>query len=159
MTAAPAYQSWQIAWGSPRGFFVPERGRFQAMFLVALLFHSLILGTLWKMKADQKIEHIVELQSVDLMEPESEHPAAAPVVTPPKSAFEFLKMAIPIFNRPAAPEIRDVTPAVKRDEARMAEPERLIEKKTPLLQAMPAIKLDASAAAPKIAEIARVPQS
>lgn len=154
------YQVWQVTWGSPRGFFVPERGRFQSMFLVAILFHTFIFGTAWKMRSGKKIEHAVVLQSVDLIEPEIERDAPpAAEAQPPKSAFEFLKMAIPIFRKPAAPEIRDVTPAVKRDETKIAEPERLIEKKTPLLQAGPEIKLSKSAASPQIAEIARVPQS
>lgn len=155
------YQAWQVAWGTPRGFFIPERGRFQAMFLVALLFHSFILGTLWKMRAGEKIGHAVELQSVDLIEPEIERAApSAAEAQPPKSAFEFLKMAIPIFRKPAAPEIRDVSPSIKKDDLKLAEPERLrMEKMAPSQPAAPDINLNKTAASPQIVEIARVPKS
>ena len=161
MTTAASYQIWQVAWGTPRAVFVSEGGRFQAMLLVAVFMHAALLGSLWKYRADKKIVNMVELQNVDLMEPESEAPPAPPpvAVEKPKSALDFLKMAIPSFRKPAVPEIRDITPTIKREDPKLAEPARLIDKKLQAQAAAPDIKLDKSAAAPKIADIAKIPQA
>src|SRR3989338_7085553 len=123
MTTAASYQIWQVAWGTPRAVFVSEGVRFQAMLLVAVFMHAALLGSLWKYRADKKIVNMVELQNVDLMEPESEAPPAPPpvAVEKPKSALDFLKMAIPSFRKPAVPEIRDITPTIKREDPKLAE--------------------------------------
>ncbi len=134
------------------------------MLVIAALFHSMIFGVLWKIHLDQKKAASlapIELQNVDLITPESElPPAPAPVeVQKPKSALEFLKMAIPIFKKPAAPEIREVIPQVRPNEPKIAEPEKLMEKKYQMDAQAPQIKLDKNAEAPKIADIAKIPQS
>ncbi len=162
MTSVPNYQVWQTHWGSPSGFFVADRTRFQVMAVMAILIHSMIFGLLWKVHLDQKAkaaERVIELQNVDLITPESDEPPAPPPVEvqKPKSAFEFLKMAIPIFHKPAAPEIRDVAPPIKFSEPKIAEPEKLNEKKF-LMEQAPQIKLDKTAEAPKIADLSRIPQ-
>ena len=149
--------AWQTAWGTPRGFFVPDRTKFQVMLLLAIFVHAIPFSLLWKMNLGKKVEHVIELENVDLLEPEMEAPPAPPVeVQKPKSAFEFIKMAIPICRKPAAPQVREIQP-IKINEPKIAEPDRLIDKKMAAQAAAPEIKLDRSAAAPKVAEIAKIP--
>lgn len=150
---------WQSLWGSPRDLFFESEGHeLEIAFALALLFHAIPFSYLWKTQAIKKTMESITLQSVDLMEPEIERPAAPPVeVEKPKSAFDFLKMALPIFKKAEAP--RDIVLTQKIQEPKLAEPEKLIGKKLPPGLQAPEIKLDAkNAAAPKIADLAKLPQ-
>ena len=90
MRAQTNILAWQMAWGTPRGFFVPDRTKFHVMLILAIFIHAVPFSILWKMGLGKKVEHMIELENVDLIEPESEQPPAPPIqVQPPKSAFEF----------------------------------------------------------------------
>ena len=156
MRPQPNILAWQMTWGTPRGFFVPDRAKFHVMMILAIFVHAIPFSILWKVNLGKKVEHMIELQNVDLLEPETEEPPPPPVeVQKPRNAFEFLKMAIPIFRKPAAPAIREVAQPIKINEPKIAEP-RLVERKLPAASLAPAIKLEKSAAAPKMAEIAKI---
>ena len=155
------FSDWQFGWGVPRGLFVESEGRkLEIAFVLAILFHALPFGLLWHKQEIKKAEQVITLQNVELMEPESELPPAQPVVEvqKPKSALDFLKMAIPVFRKPA-PEIpRDVIPIAKPQEPKLLEPEKLIDKKM-IAQAAPQIKLDSrlDKTPPPLMELAKLP--
>lgn len=162
----PELQEWQLAWGSPGALFLEQEGRIlEVAFLVALLLHLAPFGFLWHKKITKPQSETLTLQNVELIEPEPETPPAPPLeVQKPKSALEFLKMALPIFRKPAAaPELPreiPILPKVQEPKLKLAEPEKLIERKMPALSNVPQIQLDQkSALSPKAVEIARLPQS
>ncbi len=153
------YAQWQLYWGSPRGLFTGSEGwKLETALVVAIIFHAIPLTYVWQKQAAKKITGMITLQNVELMEPEEELPPAPPpvAVQKPKSAFDFLKMALPTFRKPEAP--RDIAIAPKIQEPKIAEPERLIDRKMAAAPPAPDIKLDLnkSAAAPKILDIAKI---
>lgn len=156
------FSQWQFSWGVPRGLFQESEGRkLEIAFVLAILFHALPFGLLWRNQVIKKAEQVITLQNVDLIEPEIERPVEPVVqeVQKPKSAFEFLKMAIPIFRKPAAPDIpREVIPITKSQEPKLMEAEKLIEKKM-IAQAAPEIKLDSRKdnAPPPLMDLTKLP--
>lgn len=160
------FAHWQFEWGVPRGlFYESERKKLEAAFLLAFLFHLIPFGLVWHQRLTKKVPESVTLQNVDLIEPETEQPPAPPpvAVQKPKNALEFLKMALPIFRKKeTVPEMpREIITQPKVQEPKIAEPERLIERKMVQAPVAPEIKLDAAKnlPAPKIMEIAKLPQS
>jgi len=163
MSKTNGFTEWELAWGAPRGLFVKSEGRkVEIAFLVALAFHTLFFGLFWQRQLSQQEERTVTLQNVDLIDPEVEQPLPAPpvVIKKPKSALEFLKMALPIFRKPE-PVPKDLMEMPKMEESKIAEPEKLIEKKMPNAPSAPEIKLNENKnmSAPKLMELARQPQS
>lgn len=153
------YSQWQLYWGSPRGLFIEADGwKLEAAFMVAVLFHAMPLTYIWHKQAAKKAVEIITLQNVELIEAEEELPPAPPPVEvqKPKSAFDFLKMALPTFKKPDAP--RDVALMPKANEPKLAEPEKLIEKNMAPAMPAPDIRLDMNknAPAPKILDIAKI---
>ena len=145
MKPAMGGPDWQILWGTPQGLFTVERKYLEIAFFFALLMHAAPFGLIWRKHAVDKTERVVTLQNVDLMEPESELPPPPPVeeFRKPKSALEFLKMALPVFTKPKPiPQIREIAAVPQIRQPKIAEPEKLVEKKMDL-RAAPEIKLNA----------------
>lgn len=164
MKAQPPFAQWQLAWGTPGDLITSGHKRMlDAAFVLALAFHAGIFWTIWRDQLQKKLtgQATATLQSVDLIEPEPEVAPPPPVVQKPKSAFDFIKMALPIFRKPPPVEApRDIAVTPKIQEPKIAEPEKLIEKKLPSPSLAPEIKLDARKApqAPKIMD-ARIPSA
>lgn len=156
------FSEWQFKWGTPNGLFIESEGRkLEIAFLVALIFHLAPLGYLWHKQVTKKIHDTITLQNVELIEPEVEQPSPPPVaVQKPKSALDFLKMALPIFRKPSpiTTTPREVLITPKIQEPKLAEPDRLIEKKMPVAPLTPEIKLDAKRIqAPNVIDLAKLP--
>lgn len=156
------YLQWQFSWGTPQAIFLGGAGKkLPAAFLAAIFFHALPFTYLWHKHATKKIVEVVTLQNVELIEAEEEMPPAPPPVEvqKPKNAFEFLKMALPTFKKPEAP--RDIALAPKIIEPKIAEPDKLIDKKLDANKPAPDIKLDLTkaAAAPKVLDISKIAAS
>lgn len=158
------FNQWQLAWGTPKSFFTGTEGRgLEVAFLLALILHMAPFGFLWHKKITKPIPDTLVLQNVEFIDLEPEVlPAPPPVeVQKPKSALEFLKMALPIFRKQeTASEIpREIPILPKFQETKLAEPERLVERKMPSLASVPKIELNQKTAAlPKAVEIAKTPQ-
>lgn len=156
-----AVAQWQMLWGTPRGIFGESEGwKMEAAFVLAILFHAAPFGYLWQKQAAKKAVEVITLQNVDLIEPEIERPFAPPPpvqVQQPKSALDFLKMALPTLRKPEVP--RDVALTPKPAEPKLAEPEKLLEKKMTNAPPAPEINLNMKrdAAPPKIADLAKIP--
>jgi TonB family protein len=159
-----AIPQWQSSWGTPFDLIETSHKKLlDVAFLFALVLHAGAFGLIWREQMQKKLSEAATatLQSVDLIEPELEQPVAPPpppVVEKPKSALDFLKMALPKFSKPAeAP--RDIVITPKIQEPKIAEPEKLMEKKMPAAPLAPEIKLDSRkpAEAPKILDLARAP--
>ena len=155
---------WSNLWGTPRGLLGFSQGKqMEIAFLFAIILHAAPFGYLWKhYEAKKKNINTITLQNVDLMDIEPERPAVVepPVeVQKPKSAFDFIKMALPTFKKPPAIESpREITMAPKIKEPQLTEPEKLIDKHLSNRNPAPEIKLNLNkdAAVPKIAEISRI---
>lgn len=143
---------WRVKWGTPPGIVgEPEGRKLEIAFILAILFHALPFGYLWKhqITITEKTIETITLQSVDLIEPEEPKPAVVVEVQKPRSALEFLKMALPMFSKPSAIEApKEIVVAPKIQEPKIAEPALLIEKKMQMKPAGPEIKLDMSRAGP-----------
>jgi protein TonB len=139
------FLEWQLLWGSPKRLFFGDGRGMETSLLLALIVHTFLFGYFWQHQQKKLETQAIMLQNVDFMEPEPDRPPPPPVeVQKPKSAMDFLKMALPVFNKPppiAAPkEVEALKP--KAIEPKLAEPDKLVEKK--LIQQMaPELKLDA----------------
>ncbi|MBI3012866.1 MAG: hypothetical protein HYY63_04500, partial [Elusimicrobia bacterium] len=117
-------------------------------------------GFLWHQGSTKKSLAVTTLQSVDFIEPESPKPVSEiPVFEKPKSALDFLKMALPIFRK--SPQFESLKEVVISPKMRQAQPildAPLIEKKLAIPIHAPEIKLDASRSSPlsKIMEIPKI---
>ncbi len=153
-----SYQQWQLYWGTPRGVFVQAEGwKMEVAFLIAILFHALPFSYVWHKQTAKKAVELITLQNVELIEAEEElPPPPPPQVEKPKNAFDFLKMALPKFSKPEAP--RDIALTPKMNEPKIAEPEKLIDKKLNNQLPAPDIRLDLNknAPAPKIMDISKL---
>ncbi|MBI1979546.1 MAG: hypothetical protein HYS58_02155, partial [Elusimicrobia bacterium] len=146
-----AQRTGQTLWGTPYGLYSQkEFGKLQIAFCLALLFHALPFGFLWHQGSTKKSLAVTTLQSVDFIEPESAKPVSEiPVFEKPKSALDFLKMALPIFRK--SPQFESLKEVVISPKMRQAQPildAPLIEKKLAIPSHAPEIKLDASRSSP-----------
>ena len=91
----------QTLWGTPRGILIDDRSRrIEIAFLIAVIFHAVPFLMLWQKRMTQSLEPVVTLQTVDLIDLQEQEP---PPVQKPKSALEFLKMALPQVKKPPPP--------------------------------------------------------
>ncbi|MBI2118761.1 MAG: TonB family protein [Elusimicrobia bacterium] len=142
-------------WGTPKLFFEKDGKQLKIAFLIALFFHGIPLGYFWQRQSSKsEFELVTTLQNVELIEPEK------PVITPlnveePKSALEFLKMALPIFKKNPQ-TLREIPSTQKISEPQIKEVERLVEKKMNEIPKSPEIKLGNSqrSSLPDMAELA-----
>src|SRR3990167_2416818 len=90
---------WDWHWGTPKLLFEKDGKELKIAFLIALFFHGIPLGYIWQRQSSKsELELVTTLQNVELIEPEK--PSVTPLnVEEPKSALEFLKMALPIFKK------------------------------------------------------------
>ncbi len=155
---------WQNAWGSPRALFIEGEGwRLETALFLALCLHLTPLGYLWHKQGHKPPASLVTLQNVELIEPETEQPPAPLVeVVKPKSALEFLKMALPVFNKPKVEEApRDIVTKPKTEEPKIAEPVKLMEKSIVPLALAPQIQLNKplTEAPPQLKELVKLDRS
>lgn len=131
---------WEWQWGTPKLLLQKNGKELKIAFLIALFFHGIPLGLFWrKQTAKTNFELVTTLQNVELIEPQV--PAAAPLnLQEPKNALEFLKMALPIFNKNPQ-TLREIPVQQKISEPQIKEMERLVEKKMNQNPRAPEIKL------------------
>src|SRR3989338_1240748 len=131
---------WDWHWGIPKLLFEKDGKELKIAFLIALFFHGIPLGYIWQRQSSKsELELVTTLQNVELIEPEK--PSVTPLnVEEPKSALEFLKMALPIFKKNPQ-TLREIPITQKISEPQIKEVERLVEKKMNEIPIAPEIKL------------------